>query len=698
MNDLTSTAPIPVKQSDDLVDPAEQLCRLWKDGKRPELDDFLSRVGPLKPEQLVEVLHVDQRERWQAGEPIPAETYLQKFPAVGENVETALDLIYSEFRFREDRGEQPSADEYLRRFPQYRALLESQLKFYSALVSPPLSTPEAARGRSAGSYTAENRKPGGGLIVPGLAPLPASGHGSGEIQMLLRRRLRVMALIMGCGFTLLMAGLILSILISNTPAPYNSALLAIECPTLAVIAVLAGILWSKRPFSLRILRLIELLLVASVMAINLWVTYRIVGFALPQVLDVGDMGDMLVVGLAEAVSLWWATTMIGYGAFIPNTWRRCIAVVGVIGLTPIVCTGVVGFWTSAVPVNELMYFLSTLGPWMAIAGALAVYGAHRIEVLRREAFEARRLGQYQLKQRLGAGGMGEVYLAEHVFLRRPCAIKLIRPERAGDPANLARFGREVQLTATLTHPNTVEILDYGRAEDGTFYYVMEYLPGLSLEQLVARAGPLPPERVVHLLRQVCGALEEAHGAGLVHRDIKPSNLLVCERGGRHDVVKLLDFGLVQDHSFKGDEQKLTQEGAIAGTPAYMSPEQAAGRTDLDGRSDIYSLGAVAYFLLVGQPPFVRRTAVETMAAHIYESPVHPGQHADVPADLDAVVLRCLEKDSACRFPDADALEKALAQCACAGQWTRESSAAWWSDPHGVTLPTWRPPESAAART
>src|SRR5262249_46743715 len=161
--------------------------------------------------------------------------------------------------------------------------------------------------------------------------------------------------------------------------------------------------------------------------------------------------------------------------------------------------------------------------------------------------------------------------------------KLIRPERAGDPRNLARFEREVQAIATLTHPNTVEIFDYGRAEDGTFYYAMEYLPGLSLHELVRRCGPLPPERAVHLLRQVCGALQEAHAAALIHRDVKPGNVLVCQRGGQHDVAKLLDFGLVQGHGLGEGGQKLTQEGALAGTPAYMSPEQADGGAGLDGR-------------------------------------------------------------------------------------------------------------------
>jgi len=207
---------------------------------------------------------------------------------------------------------------------------------------------------------------------------------------------------------------------------------------------------------------------------------------------------------------------------------------------------------------------------------------------------------------------------------------------------------------------------------------MEYLPGLSLEELVARHGPLPPERAVHLLRQVCAALQEAHAAGLIHRDIKPGNVLVCRRGGQHDVAKLLDFGLVRGHGLDGDGQKLTQQGAIAGTPAYMSPEQAAGKEAVDARSDLYSLGAVAYFLLTGQPPFVRGTAVQTLAAHLGEAVVAPDRHrADVPADLQAAILRCLEKEPARRFPSAGDLDEALTRCRDANSWTRERAADWW---------------------
>src|SRR5262249_37677439 len=193
-------------------------------------------------------------------------------------------------------------------------------------------------------------------------------------------------------------------------------------------------------------------------------------------------------------------------------------------------------------------------------------------------------GQYGLVEPLGKGGMGEVYLAEHRMLKRPCAVKLIRPEQAGDPHVLARFEREVQMTARLSHWNTVEIYDYGRAEDGTFFYVMEYLPGLSLDDLLQRYGPLPAERVIHILRQACQGLREAHSIGLIHRDIKPGNIFAAQRGGLFDVVKLLDFGLVKPVA-EISAARLTQEGGISGTPLFMSPEQARGLNELDGRSD-----------------------------------------------------------------------------------------------------------------
>src|SRR5262249_33672522 len=266
----------------------------------------------------------------------------------------------------------------------------------------------------------------------------------------------------------------------------------------------------------------------------------------------------------------WAFAIVCYGVFIPNTWRRCAAVVAVMVVTPLAITLLAGLGDEAGR-QRLPFFLSLTTPRLLVSAALAVFGTFKISSLQQEAFAARQVGQYRLKRRLGAGGMGEVYLAEHRLLKRPCAVKLIRPERASDPDLLRRFEREVQATAQLRHVNTVEIFDYGRAEDGTFYYVMEYLPGLGLDELVAWHGTLPAARVVHLLRQLCGALREAHEEGLVHRDIKPSNVLLCKHGGLHDVAKLLDFGLVRSpHREDSRLRKLTQEGLILGTPDFMS--------------------------------------------------------------------------------------------------------------------------------
>ena len=231
----------------------------------------------------------------------------------------------------------------------------------------------------------------------------------------------------------------------------------------------------------------------------------------------------------------------------------------------------------------------------------------------------------------------------------------------------------------MTHWNTVEIFDYGRADDGTFYYVMEYLPGLSLGQLVDQHGPLPPARVIYLLQQVCDALGEAHAAGLIHRDIKPGNIFAATRGGYHDVAKLLDFGLAKPISAERNIQ-LTQEGSITGSPLYMSPEQATDDSEPDARSDIYSLGAVAYFLLIGLPPFAAEDPIKVIIAHASKDVVPPSQlRADVPADLEAVVMRCLAKQPEDRFQDAASLWAALGQCADANEWGRNHAADWWRD-------------------
>ena len=444
---------------------------------------------------------------------------------------------------------------------------------------------------------------------------------------------------------------------------------------LAAIVFVGGtaLLWTRPPTSVGALRRLELIAIGSVafstlvamtspdrwdILTNYW--------QLPQTWRGYAAGFYLA-----ADNFSWFMIIVIYGILIPNTWKRCALVVGVMALSPISLFVVISLWFRPVETSIIVQYLLVLVFFNSFAVAVVAFSSSRIEFLRRQVAEARKLGQYVLKEQLGAGGMGEVYRAEHLLLRRPCAIKLIRPERAGDPKNLRRFEREVQVTATLTHPNTIQIYDYGRAEDGTFYYVMEYLPGLNLEQLVKQHGPLPPERVIHLLQQLCGALREAHSVGLIHRDIKPSNIIVCERGVLHDVAKLLDFGIV-DMPDAGPNEEFTAQGQLLGTPAYMSAEQAAGASDLDARSDLYSLGATAYFMLTGKAPFERTTTNRVIAAHISD-PVTPPHflRTEIPADLSAVVKRCLEKDPAQRYQDAASLEKALRECGCSGQWTEE---------------------------
>lgn len=449
--------------------------------------------------------------------------------------------------------------------------------------------------------------------------------------------------------------------------------------TAVATAILAWVLWRRRGLSLSRLRTIELVLFGLLTIFFAWLQFEAF-YDKPFVEACRGAQASLVLHQAVGSSAGrWIFLIVVYGVFIPNSWRRCLLVSLGLALIPLILTPS-AIWLHAPLRAELFFSLFTLAVLLAMAVAVAVFGSHRIQILEAQAFEAQQLGQYRLLQRLGVGGMGEVYLAEHLLLRRPCALKMIRPDQTGNADNLRRFEREVRAMATLTHWNTVEIFDYGHADDGTFYYVMEYLPGLNLDRLVEWSGPLPPERAIHLLRQVCRALREAHGIGLLHRDIKPSNIIACERGGVFDVAKLLDFGLVRENRLNADADRLTVLGSILGSPPYMSPEQAAGKSQLDARSDIYSLGTVAYFLLTGKPPFVRETAMMMLMAHAYD-PVTPLSELrpDVPADLQAVVLRCLEKDPDDRYADARSLELALAECEAAEQWSEERAAHWWHE-------------------
>ena len=337
--------------------------------------------------------------------------------------------------------------------------------------------------------------------------------------------------------------------------------------------------------------------------------------------------------------------------------------------------------TTGVPAGAGDYVLVTFFP--AIAVAIAVYGSRVIYGLNIDFATACQIGSYRLESLLGRGGMGEVWRARHRFLARPAAVKLVRPDFAGSKerdadAVLKRFEREAQATALLQSPHTIQVYDFG-VSDGVFYYVMELLDGLDLESLVSKIGPVPHERAIHILRQICDSLMEAHSKGLIHRDVKPANIFVCRYGLRNDFVKVLDFGLVKSSpGFHDASARLTAENVVSGTPAFMAPEQILGR-EVDSRSDIYAVGCVAYWLLTGRMVFEGTTSMDIMTQHAQVAPAPPSERTElpVPPELDAVVLSCLEKEPGKRPQTARDLDLALRRCAGAGGWTEEQARHWW---------------------
>lgn len=347
------------------------------------------------------------------------------------------------------------------------------------------------------------------------------------------------------------------------------------------------------------------------------------------------------------------------------------------------------------PIGDVIYSLRSgtdlslanmVGAYYAnyLAAGIAVVAAHVLTRLQREVSEARELGSYRLVDLLGRGGMGEVWRADHRMLARPAAIKLIRPDVLLDigedrQALVQRFEREAQATAALSSPHTIQLYDFGTTPEGAFYYVMELLDGLELQQLVERFGPVPPGRAVYILEQVCNSLVEAHAQGLIHRDIKPANIYVCRYGLETDFVKLLDFGLVgRRPGIAGDEQ-LTMGVCPGGTPAFMAPEQILGDKPVDGRTDIYALGCVAFWLLTGRCVFLAETPMEALVKHARERPELPSRVSEVPIpdSLDTLVLACLDKDPDLRPPSARALRGRLGSCDV-DPWTAKEADGWWS--------------------
>jgi eukaryotic-like serine/threonine-protein kinase len=396
-------------------------------------------------------------------------------------------------------------------------------------------------------------------------------------------------------------------------------------------------------------------------------------------LMLGDLGTISGVfeNLIGFISILFFRSLI-----VPSTVRRTL-LCGVLMCGPTILGIALGphrfddqtlSWVTVIGFSINWSFIALI--FSGVASAV-LYG------LRREVRDARRLGQYTLGEKLGQGGMGVVYRASHAMLRRPTAIKLLSE---GGGASLTRFEQEVHLLAGLAHPNIVTVHDYGRTADGSFYYAMELLDGMDLDKLVAASGPQPPERVIHILRQVARGLHEAHEVGLVHRDVKPANVFLCRRWGEPDAVKVLDFGLAKNNA--DPRSSVTAQDVLLGTPLYISPEALEHAALVDLRSDIYSLGAVAYYMLTAQPVFSGRSAMEVCVKHLHSTPVPPSERLGraVPADLEAIVLRCLAKSPGERYASAAELERALAACAAADEWRPDRAQAWWQQHGSVPAP------------
>ena len=446
-------------------------------------------------------------------------------------------------------------------------------------------------------------------------------------------------------FGLVVGGLGLIFLVFRVvDALWNDHYQELEDPSLhahlAAVLLFTG-MWALCRSGTRSRRFIHI--VESVGFIGGSIAYQIMGGQLP----LEERPEYLVL-LALTYGL------VARAAFVPSSAVRTLAVGAAIGISLVVTTYVSNLRVDATQLASASaefgfevqpeQYAARLAGFVALFWILTTILATSINQvvhgLRKDARDAQRLGQYVLEEKLGEGGMGVVYRASHAMLRRPTAVKLLRPGQAGEQA-LLRFEREVQLTAELSHPNTVSIHDFGRTRDGVFYYAMEYLDGIDLQRLVDEDGAQLPERVIHILRQVLGALGEAHGVGLIHRDIKPGNIILCERGGVPDVAKVVDFGLVKELD---TADGLSREGALVGTPLYMAPE-AIRSGAADPRSDIYAVGAVGYYLLTGCHVFTGQTVMEICGHHLHTQPVSPSERIghDLPPDLETWVMRCLEK-------------------------------------------------------
>jgi plasmid stabilization system protein ParE len=464
-------------------------------------------------------------------------------------------------------------------------------------------------------------------------------------------------------------------------------------PTLLFPAARARFLESFLHWGPGVIGIVVALLVAAVIrsprlplptAMNLGLAFEVVSSYAIAAAEFGDPQGLETHSGFLGLS-WVAVWVLLFTVVVPTSPRRALlAALASVSSVPVIIGLMIAFGITSFRVHPADFFFGLVFPYLLVVG-MAYVGARVVYYLGSEVKRARELGSYRLEEKLGEGGMGEVWRARHRMLARPAAIKLIRPSVAGDARAgvsgeaVRRFEREAQVIARLRSPHTVELFDFGIATDGAFYYVMELLDGLDADSLLRRFGPTPPERAIYLLRQVCHSLSEAQSCGLVHRDIKPANIFLCRYGEEYDFVKVLDFGIVRAVRDPADTSLVhTRENAVRGTPAFIAPEQAMG-LELDGRADIYATGCVAYWLLTGQFVFTAETSMGLLLQHAQTPPAPPSARTDlpIPTALDDLVLSCLAKDPANRPQSARELSLRLAEVEGASAWTQDRARDWW---------------------
>jgi hypothetical protein len=519
-----------------------------------------------------------------------------------------------------------------------------------------------------------SRPPGATFVLPQAgrrASTPGQGTGSLSPDLLGQsvRRLRILALLYA--FTFFMAGFVPTLLSAEDRARFFQDP-ANWVPGVVSIA-LALLMWA---FTLSTR-------VPLPVVMNAGLGFEVVssyGIAIAEYLEPTRLNINGWIGLS-----WVAVWTLLFTVVIPTRPRKALLVtLASVSSVPVVIGFMVVTRRTTFNPEPMSFFFWIVFPYL-LSTIMAYVGARVVYTLGRAVTEARELGSYRLVERLGQGGMGEVWRAKHRLLVRPAAIKLIRASASANAADsdeaVRRFEHEAQVTAGLSSPHTVQLFDFGVADDGSFYYVMELLDGLDLETLVRRHGPVPAERAIYLLRQVCHSLAEAESCGLVHRDIKPANLFVCRYGGEYDFVKVLDFGIAKGahHVLETGALGFTRGNVLQGTPAYIAPEQALGGSAVDSRADIYAVGCVAYFLLTGQLVFTADTPMALVVHHAHTPPTPPSERSElpIPPALDRLVMACLAKTPTERPQSAKELSQRLAEVGGLSPWTDERAREWW---------------------